>query len=193
MKLLPNSTHSSRPWRIHELTPDFTVEDVWALETPGDRADFPRLPSEFFAGDFPRDAPAPVRLLWAARLRLGSLLGWDEPDDGLGSRVPTLRDRLPAALRAASSESGYDIRPFTLVYDLADEWAAELANRTVHAVLHLGWVPDEAGGYRGQLAVLVKPNGLLGVAYMALIKPLRYLIVYPALLRGLERRWRARV
>jgi hypothetical protein len=40
---LPNTAHSSRPWRIHELTRDFHVEDVWALPTPGDRDEFPRL------------------------------------------------------------------------------------------------------------------------------------------------------
>src|SRR3712207_8811687 len=44
----------------------------------------------------------------------------------------------------------------------------------------------------GQMAVLVKPNGLFGKAYMAAIKPFRYLIVYPALMRMIEREWRAR-
>ena len=67
---------------------------------------------------------------------------------------------------------------------------AEIANRTVHGVMHLGWVPDGTGGYRGQMAVLVKPNGLLGTVYMAAIKPFRYLIVYPALMRGI---WRGRL
>ncbi|MDF2703344.1 MAG: hypothetical protein K0S10_2290, partial [Rubrobacteraceae bacterium] len=28
---LPNTAHTSRPWRIHELTRDFRLEDVWAL------------------------------------------------------------------------------------------------------------------------------------------------------------------
>ena len=190
---LPNSAHTSQTWRIHELTPDFTLEDVWALPTPGGREDFARLVAAFFAGDFPRDAPPLVGLLWAARLRIGSLLGWDDPADGVGFRVPTLRDRLPADLHTAPPDPGFDIRPFTLIYELADEWAAELANRTVHAVLHLGWVPVGEGSYRGQLAVLVKPNGRLGVAYLAVIKPFRYLVVYPALLRGLERRWHSRV
>lgn len=32
---LPRSAHASRPWRIHDLTRDFRVEDVWALPTPG--------------------------------------------------------------------------------------------------------------------------------------------------------------
>jgi Protein of unknown function (DUF2867) len=59
--------------------------------------------------------------------------------------------------------------------------------------MHLGWVSDGAGGYRGQMAALVKPNGLLGKAYMAAIKPFRYLIVYPALMRMIEREWRERV
>ena len=57
--------------------------------------------------------------------------------------------------------------------------------------MHVGWVPDRTGGYRGQLAVYVKPNGLLGEAYMAAIKPFRYLLVYPAIMREMGRTWRA--
>jgi hypothetical protein len=59
----------------------------------------------------------------------------------------------------------------------------------MHGVLHLGWVPDPEAGYRGQMAVLVKRNGLTGSAYMAAIKPFRHLIVYPQMLREIERRW----
>jgi hypothetical protein len=40
------------------------------------------------------------------------------------------------------------------------------------------------------MAVYVKPNGLLGTAYMAAIKPFRYVIVYPALMRQIGREWR---
>src|SRR5205823_482864 len=77
---------------------------------------------------------------------------------------------------------------FTSLYLLDDEFAAETANRTMHGVMHLGWVPDEAGGgYRGQMAVLVKPNGPFGTAYMAAIRPFRHLVVYPPLLREIER------
>ncbi len=57
----------------------------------------------------------------------------------------------------------------------------------MHGVLHLGRVPDGAGTYRAQMAVLVKPNGLFGNAYMAAIRPFRHLIVYPALMREFER------
>jgi hypothetical protein len=50
---------------------------------------------------------------------------------------------------------------------------------------------QDGDGYRGQMAVLVKPNGPAGRAYMAAILPFRHLIVYPAMLRDLGRRWRA--
>ena len=35
---LPNTAHTQRPWRIHAIAPDFAVEDVWALPTPGGAA-----------------------------------------------------------------------------------------------------------------------------------------------------------
>jgi hypothetical protein len=54
-------------------------------------------------------------------------------------------------------------------------------------------VEDPSGGYRGQMAVLVKPNGLLGKAYMTAITPFRHLIVYPALMGEFGRAWRRRV
>jgi hypothetical protein len=187
---LPSSAHASRPWRIHELTRDFRLEDVWALPTPGGPDDFPLLVQRFAAGDPARSPHPAVRALFAIRWKIGELLGWDGPDAGLGSRVPTLRDRLPADLRESPGPD-FPALPFTSLYLVDDEWAAEVANRTMHGVMHMGWVPDGAGGYRGQMAVLVKPNGLLGGAYMAAIRPFRHLIVYPAMIRQIEREWRA--
>jgi hypothetical protein len=189
---LPNTAHTSHPWRIHDLTRDFRLEDVWALPTPGGPDDFPRLVHLAASGDPESDSSGPARTLWAIRWKLGELLGWDAPDAGLGSRVATLRDRLPADLREAPSGPDFDSLPFRSLYLLDDEWAAEIANRTMHGVMHLGWVPDGNGGYRGQMAVLVKANGLFGNAYMAAIKPFRHLIVYPAMMREIGRRWRAR-
>jgi hypothetical protein len=118
-------------------------------------------------------------------------LGWDDPDAGVGSRVPTLRDRLPADLRDAPSGPDFDALPFTSLYLLDDEWAAEIANRTMHGVMHIGSVPDGAGRYRAQMAVLVKPNGAFGNTYMAAIRPFRHLLVYPPMMRELERGWLA--
>ena len=188
---LPSTAHTSRPWRIHELTGDFELEDVWELPTPGGPDDFPRLVQRIVSSD-PSRGSRPTRALWAIRWKLGSLLGLDGPDSGLGSRVTTLRHRLPQDLREAPSGPDFAGLPFTSLYLLDDEFAAEIANRTMHGVMHLGWVQDGTGRYHGQMAVLVKPNGLLGSAYMAAIKPVRHLLVYPAMLRRMERDWRTR-
>jgi hypothetical protein len=186
---LPHAAHTGQPWRIHEITPDFTVEDVWALPTPGGPGELPRLVAQFASADFPAVESWIVRGLWDAREKLGQVFGWDDEDGGLGTRTPSLRDHLPDDLRAAPTGPELGKLPFTPLYQLDDEWAAEMANRTVHAVLHLSWVRDGADGHRGQMAILVKPNGRRGAAYMAAIKPFRYLFVYPALLRLIERRW----
>ncbi len=192
-KQLPNIEQTSRPWRINELTRDFRLEDVWALPTPGGPDDFRRLVEGLAAGDPAESSSPAVRALFALRWKLGEVFGWDDPDTGLGSRVPTLRDRMPADLRDAPTGPDFDALPFTPLYLLHDEWAGEIANRTMHGVMHLGWVPDGAGGYRGQMAVYVKPNGLLGNAYMAAIKPFRHLLVYPRMIRQIGQDWRSRM
>lgn len=188
---LPQEAHTSHPWRIHDIAPDFHLEDVWALPTPGGPDDFPLLVREVATFDPRRMSSPVVRALFEARWTLGRLLGWDGPDAGVGARVATLRDRLPPDLRDASSGPDLGAAPFTPLYLTHDEFAAESANRTMHGVLHLGWVPGGRGGYRGQLAVLVKPNGLLGTAYMTGIKPFRHALVYPLMLREIGRRWTA--
>lgn len=165
------------------------MEDVWELPATGGPDELSRLVAQIFSSSFPEGAPAAVRVLWDARMKVGEVLGWDGPDAGAGAKVTSLRDRLPADLPPAPT--GPAFAPFVPLYSIEDEWAGELVNWTVHAVLHLGWVPDGSGAYRGRMAILVKPNGALGGAYMAAIKPFRYAVVYPAFLRRIEREWRA--
>ena len=184
---LPATAHTATPWRIHEITPDFRLEDVWALPWVDDFRGFVQMVS---AGDLRHGTPAAVRGLAAIREGIGRLLGWDDAEAGVGSRVPSLRERLPADLRAATGPA-FPSLPFTSLYLIDDEFAAEVANRTMHGVLHLGRVADSSGG-GAQMAILVKPNGLLGRGYMAAIKPFRHAIVYPALFRAWERAWRRR-
>jgi hypothetical protein len=131
-------------------------------------------------------------MLFAVRWKLGAVLGWDRTGSGVGARAPSLRDRLPRDLRDASQPTDADDLPLTPVYQLDNEMARELANRTVHAVMHLGWVPGGNGDHELRMAVLVKANGRLGRLYMALIRPFRYLVVYPALTRQWETAWRDR-
>jgi hypothetical protein len=116
---LPITAHTTRPWRIHEVAPDFAVEDVLALATPGGPDELPRLVLQIASDDFPDGAPLVVRFLWEARWKLGALSGWDGKDTGVGTRVTSLRDRLPSDLRDAPP--GQEISwPFTSLYQLED-------------------------------------------------------------------------
>lgn len=183
---LPDSAHASQPWRIHELTRDFRLEDVWRLQSPHGADELARLAGVIASSDPSHSSSTAVRALFAIRWRLGALLGWDRADSGVGGRGVTLRDRLPADLRDVPGPE-FDALPFAPLFLTDNEWAAETANETMHGVLHIGVVADPAGGRRGQMAVLVKPNGLLGNAYMAAIRPFRHLVVYPRLIEEIER------
>jgi hypothetical protein len=202
---LSASEHESRPWRIREIAPDFTVEDVWALSVHGSAEDFQALLELALSSDPAHAESLPTRVLWNVRDRLGSWLDLGRISapaatgrDGArklaipGSTETSLADRLPEDLRGSASDLHFASLPFVPLYRTGDEFAAELSNQTVHGVMHLAWVEQGDGRYQGQMAVYVKPRGVLGEAYMALIKPFRYLIVYPALMRQFERMWRAR-
>lgn len=190
---LPLDTHTRRPWRIHEIAPDFRVEDVWVFRTPGaGPGDFPTMLAAIRAHGAPEQGSLPYRFLFAVRWKLGALLGWDKPEGSVGARVPSLRDRLPDELRDTAAELGDGLGPLTPVYALDDECALELANKTVHTLMHLGWTAATNGGYELRMAVLVKPNGLFGRLYMAGIAPFRYTVIYPALTRRWEQAWQQR-
>jgi Protein of unknown function (DUF2867) len=203
---LPNSAHESRPWRIREIAPDFILEDVWALPTPGGAEDFPALLKLMAASDPANSSSLPTRVLWRVRDRLGKLFdlggisapAGGGPDDATGELpIPgtgetSLAERLPDDLRGTAAGVNFGSLPFVPLYLTDDEFAAELSNRTVHAVMHLAWADQGEGCYQGQMAVYVKPRGAFGKGYMALIKPFRHLIVYPALTRQTERAWKRR-
>jgi hypothetical protein len=205
---LPNVAHESRPWRIREIAPDFILEDVWALPAHGGAEDFQTLLELTVSGDLANFSESlPARVLWRLRDRLGSWFGLgrisapiDRGGDDAAGKLPipgtnkiSLTERLPDDLRNTAADLQFDSVPFASLYRTADEFAAEMSNRTVHSVMHLAWVDQGAGRYQGQMAVLVKPRGLLGKAYMALIKPFRLWIVYPSLMRELARAWKTRV
>ena len=188
--MLGTAEHTARPWRIHEVTTDFHVLDVWALPTPGGPDDFGHLVRLMATLDPAQTSPV-VRALFAIRWTIGRVFGLDRKETGLGTRVRRLRDRLPADL--TDTPSDFDTHLFTPLFVTDDEFAMEIANQTVHGVMHVGWVPDGTGGHRGQMAVLVRPNGALGVAYLAAIAPFRHLVVYPLMMRDIGRAWRQSV
>lgn len=203
---LPNAAHESRPWRIHAIAPDFTLEDVWALPVYGSAEDFPALAALIRSLDPAKAESVPLRVMWRIRDRLGGWLGLGRISAAIdrgrtsaaplpipGSNETSLSSRLPSDLRntAAAADGGW--APFSPLYRTGVEFAAEMSNRTVFSVMHLAWVEQGEGRYQGQMAVYVKPRGVLGKAYMALIKTFRYWVVYPALMRLISHAWQGQV
>ena len=173
---IPGEVHRSRPWRIHEMARGFRLEDAWALPVHGRADQFPEFLEMIRSFDPANADSAPARLLWRVRDRLGTWLDLGEisrPAEGAG-------------------DTRFEALPFVPLYETDDEFAAGITNRTVHAMMHLGWVDLGAGDHRAEMAVYVKPRGLFGQGYMALIRPFRHWIVYPALMRQIERQWASR-
>lgn len=193
---LSNSEHESHAWRIHEVAPDFRLEDVWALPARGGADDFATLLAVMASIDPADSESCATRALFSIRYRIGGWFGWDDvprplaiPDD----TETTLSARLPEDLRNTATGLELRSKDFTPLYRTDAEWAAELSNQTVHAVMHLAWVEKGEGIYQGQMGVYVKPRGWFGTAYMAAIAPFRHRVVYPALMREIERAWNARM
>ncbi len=210
------AAHMSRPWRVHSLAADFALHDVWEFPIDADPrresfADFYRVfteralrfdakPLYSFWPRSSRDALHLFRMgalgvLIGVRRLLGRLFRWDHPAEPLA--IPdhaesSVGERLSDEDRARNRSSGPRSGPFDFdtVYVFEHEALHEVSNKTIHALLHLSWVPD---GDRSQvwMAVYVKSRGWQSDAYMALIKPFRYAFVYPALIEHMVRTWEA--
>ena len=104
----------------------------------------------------------PLRVLWRVRDRLGSWFGLGRISAPIDSDSDDAAGKLP--IPAADVDFGST--PFAPLWCRADRRAA---GRSVRS-----------------------PRGLFGKGYMALIKPFRYWVVYPAMMRQIERAWNAR-
>jgi hypothetical protein len=192
---LPNAAHEAHPWVIAQIAPDFKLLDVWELPAQGGLDDFATLLEIMASLDPANRGSRATRALFSLRYRLGGWFGWDDATRRRpvpGRTETTLSARLPEDLRGTATPPDIISTSFTPLYRTDNEWAAELSNDTVHAVMHLAWIDQGDGLYRGQMGIYVKPRGRFGGTYMALIGPFRHLIVYPALMRQIERAWEAR-
>jgi hypothetical protein len=193
---LQNSEYESHDWRIREIVPDFRLEDAWELPARGGADDFATLLEVMSSLDPANGESFITRALFSVRYRVGGWLGWDKqphPGEERERTESTLGARLPRDLRDTTAGLDLSSYGFMPLYRTDVELATELSNRTVHAVMHLGWADRGGGIYQGQMGVYVKPRGSFGAAYMALIAPFRHLVVYPALMSQVGRAWNARM
>lgn len=189
---IKESEHYKHDWISHELLKDFEIEDVWRFPV--------ELKSEHQLSNFQEvmktameelEAKGPAGFLFKLRFFLGEIFGWDKEmrkKDLL--KKGSIRERYAKHYQLAGSDlPDPGDAEFTPVYNEIHESLSEIENATVHAALHLGRVPLTKENYTVQMAVYVKPKGALGKFYMALIKPFRHSIVYPAFMNLIRKRW----
>jgi hypothetical protein len=179
------------PLEVHAILEDLSPRDVTAIELPGGGPgrtinDVREL---IPPGDLVSASPI-ARALFALRLWLGRLFGWDQPRHDPPQM--SYLSRVPGALQARSVvPPGTTEGGFRLLYLVGQESLAEIRNATVHALLCAALF-ERPGGYRLYWAVYVKPSSWLTPVYMGLIEPFRRFIVYPAMLGRVRRAWIAR-
>lgn len=164
---MTKTEHRARPFRVHALAEGYTLHDVWTIPIEGDPArdtfaDFFALFRENGFGTDSRIANALFRL----RFVLGKVFRLDPPGPAKDA--------------------------FKTVYVDDDEALLTISNKTVQALVHVGWIDAPNGRKTASLAVYVKSVGWFTDFYMALIWPFRHFVVYPAWFSRIRRRWEAR-
>ena len=96
-------------------------------------------------------------------------------------RPPAAAAGLYAVRRALAPLLDRGSEGFVPVYLEPAERLYRIENRTVTALLHVVLVDR-----RARVAVYVRPHGVLGRGYLALIEPFRRFVVYPSLVRRAE-------
>ena len=180
--------------RAHSLLDDVPLRDVWAIDLPGGGESRTLLDLR----ELPQGDPSPLASLLpgalaAVRLAVGWVLRWDGETSADASTSYAYRltaaDRALCLRRCPGDRTG----PFgfRLLFDSHLEVIQEVQNRTVHAFVVMAMAPG-SDGYRLFVAIYVKRTDWFTPVYMATIDPFRRLIVYPAVLRRYQSRWRAK-
>jgi hypothetical protein len=175
---------------VHAFLHDVPLEDVWAIRLPGGGAGrtIQDVRAAFAAGV--ESTPPMVKWLFGLRGRIGAWLGWDERRPEW--RAESYVHRLTAEDRARSTAApGTPDGRLSLVYRFENEQLGEVRNKTVHAFASLSIRPAP-DGYLAYLAIYVQPVHRLTRSYMRAIAPFRRLVVYPAMIRGVQRAWMER-
>lgn len=178
--------------RVHALLANAPLHDVWVFHlADGGTGRTLADAQAVLAGGSPTEANTTVAWLGGLRLAIGRLLGWD--DEAYFDAAASYVRRLTDADRSRSSEEpGTRHGLFRTVYTFENEALVEMMNRTAHAFFCAALVPAQDGGYRMYWAIYVKRTSWLTPVYMALIDPFRRALVYPAMVRTVERAWSRR-
>jgi hypothetical protein len=176
--------------RVHGFLADVPMHSLDCLELPGGDAGMTLQEISDvvgFGGEAEMEVNPLTQGLFQLRALIGGILNWDEAQE-LVTSVSYL-SKLSEEDRARSHVApGKAVGISRILYQFDDEMLAEIVNRTVHCF----WVMASertANGYRLWMAVYVKKLNWFTPIYMALISPLLKWVIYPAMHKGMKRRW----
>lgn len=187
------SEHYKQDYFAHEFLKDFELEDLWRfpVELSKDQ-DLSIFQNQMRIAMEQLEQKGAAGFLFKLRFFLGRVFGWDkEMENKEQLKSGSLRERYAQKKELSPAEMpDLGNGDFLPVYSLEEESLSEIENATVHAGLHLARVPLGEERYGIQMAIYVKPKGAFGRFYMALIKPFRHAVVYPAFMKMMEKRWK---
>jgi hypothetical protein len=172
----------------HSFLSDVPLHDAFVIDLPGGGKG--RTMSDIRAlvpAGSALTANPVVAALFKLRFFAGRVFGWDseehQPDrDSYVHRLDA-DERADSLIRPGTPDG-----PFRLLHLRAGESLSEVQNATVHAFLCQALRESESG-YRYYWGIYVKPVSRFTGLYMALIKPFRHWLVYPAILSGIRKAW----
>ena len=182
-----------KPFRVHAFLADVPLHDVWAMHMRGGGdartlEDFGVLLWYHRPEHFGIVASSLFRL----RLTLGRWIGWDEEkhratESSYAQRITD--DDRARSIDKPGSASGLIGMPTTVVYAFENEELHEIRNFTGHHFLLMS-MEKAPQGYTVYWAIYTRRTSWFTPLYMALIDPFRRLLLYPIVIRKLERAWK---
>lgn len=140
-----------------------------------------------FGGEVEMEVGPVTQALFRLRSLIGRILRWDEANELVES--VSFISRLNEEDRARSLiVPGKPAGISHILYLFENETLGEIINRTVHCFWLMA-TERTASGYALWFAVYVKKINWFTPIYMALITPILKWIIYPAMLKGVKRRW----
>ncbi|HEX4950304.1 MAG TPA: DUF2867 domain-containing protein [Blastocatellia bacterium] len=187
---MKSNTFNQLPIRAHSLLASIPLRTLERVELPGGRdgMSLQQISNVVgFGGEVEMEVGYVTRALFWLRGLIGRIMHWDGAPRLI--EAVTFLPKLTAEDRARSSVTpGQPAGISRILYQFENEMLGEIVNRTVHCFWLLA-TERIADGYVLWLAVYVRRLNWFTPIYMALITPVLKWIIYPAMIKGVRRRW----
>jgi Protein of unknown function (DUF2867) len=182
--------YRQKPLRVHSFLAGIPLRTLERVELLGGREGMTIEEISGvvgFGGEVEMEVGPVTQALFRLRTLIGRILGWDEAKELVESFSFISRlneeDRI-RSLIVPGKPAGIS----RILYQFENETLGEIINRTVHCFWLMA-AERTADGYALWFAVYVKKLNWFTPIYMALITPALKWLIYPAMMKGVKRRW----